>query len=152
MGRHTLGNRHRKLIEDLIEGKLQVDSMSIIDDIKEIVSIAKIRDGSTAYIYTAEDWKWKVLEVAADKNIGDAMKEVMQDGDLRKRSKEVSEFVKRMVSERTSVKRMNEGEILGDAKDFIEGEVGLNVKIDADYDPQNKRRLSIPGRPSIYIA
>ena len=36
MGRHTLGNRHRKLIENLIEGKLQVDSMSIIDDIKEL--------------------------------------------------------------------------------------------------------------------
>ncbi|MDD3420725.1 MAG: leucine--tRNA ligase [Methanocellales archaeon] len=124
----------------------------IIDDIKEILSIAKIRDSSTAYIYTAEDWKWKVLDIVGDKNLGDAMKEVMQEENLRKRGKEVSEFVKRIFSDRISVQRMNEGVILRDAKDFIEGEVGLTVKIDADYDPQNKRRLSIPGRPSIYIA
>ena len=90
--------------------------------------------------------------MAADKSIGDAMKEVMQDGELRKRSKDVSEFVKRIVSERISIKKMNEADILIDAKDFIEGEVGLKVRVDADYDPHNKRRLSIPGRPAIYIA
>lgn len=124
----------------------------IINDISEIISIAKIKNGSTAYIYTAEDWKWGVLEMTADKSIGDAMKEVMQDGELRKRSKDISEFVKRIVSERMSIKKMNEADILTDAKDFIEGEVGLKVSIDANYDPHNKRRLSIPGRPAIYIA
>ncbi|MDI6639430.1 MAG: leucine--tRNA ligase [Methanocellales archaeon] len=136
-------------IDDDIEGAEEFVKDTIAD-IKEIIQIARIRDAKTAYIYTAEDWKWKVLEIA-DKG-KDAMKEAMQDDDLRKRGKEVSELIKKIVSERMSVKRMNERGILEDARDFISGEVGLRIKIDADYDPQNKRRLAIPGRPAIYIA
>jgi len=121
----------------------------VISDIKEIMEVARIKGAKTAYIYTAEDWKWKVLEIAAGKEVRDAMQAVMKDPELRKRGKEVSTLVQRISSER--IMRINEGDILAEAKDFIAREIGIKVEVNADYDPQNKRRLAIPGRPAIYI-
>lgn len=123
----------------------------VISDIKEIMEVARIKGARTAYIYTAEDWKWKVLDIAAGKEVKDAMQAVMKDPELRKRGKEVSTLVQKISSERGEIMRINEGDILAEAKDFIARGIGVKVEVNADYDPQNKRRLAIPGRPAIYI-
>lgn len=123
----------------------------VISDIKEIIEVARIKDARAAYIYTAEDWKWKVLDIAAGREARDAIQEVMKDPELRKRGKEVSALVQKISSERMESMRINEGDILAEARDFIAHEVGVKVEVNADYDPQNKRRFAIPGRPAIYI-
>ncbi len=123
----------------------------VISDIKEIIEVARIKDARAAYIYTAEDWKWKVLDIATGREARDAMQEVMKDPELRKRGKEVSALVQKISSERMESMKINEGDILAEARDFIAREVGVKVEVNADYDPQNKRRFAIPGRPAIYI-
>ncbi|WP_297062153.1 leucine--tRNA ligase, partial [Thermococcus sp.] len=40
---------------------------SVIEDIKEIIRVAKLENAKRAYIYTAPEWKWKVVEVVAEK-------------------------------------------------------------------------------------
>ncbi|MDI6888808.1 MAG: leucine--tRNA ligase [Methanocellales archaeon] len=123
----------------------------IISDIKEIMEVARIKGARTAYIYTAEDWKWKVLDIAAGKELKDAVQEVMKDPELKKRAKDVSALVQKITSERMECMRINEAAILAEAKDFIAREIGVKGEVNADYDPQNKRRFAIPGRPAIYI-
>jgi leucyl-tRNA synthetase len=123
----------------------------VVADIQEILGIARLQNPKTVYIYTTENWKKRVIRLIAGKDMKDAMRTVMQDAELRKMGKEVSAFVKKALSERILMEEMDEGVILQDANAFIEEEIGMKVSIDSDYDPQNKRRFAIPGRPAIYI-
>ncbi|HEY3422047.1 MAG TPA: leucine--tRNA ligase, partial [Methanocellaceae archaeon] len=46
----------------------------VIDDTQEIITVASLAEAKQAYIYTSEEWKYKVLQIATGKNMGDAMK------------------------------------------------------------------------------
>jgi len=88
----------------------------------------------------------------------------MADEALRKNGKAVSEFVKKVVTDLTrssagakkSMIEADEYSLLVSAKDFLKDELGAQVEIfssdDADaYDPQNKSKVAVPGRPAIYL-
>jgi len=125
---------------------------SAIDDIREILRVAKIEDPKAIYIYTTPEWKWKVVEVASEeKDIKRSMPRLMKDEEMRKQGKKVSKFLTAVVKDRLFMERIDEKGILSEATDFISSEVGANVKVDDEYDPENKRDIAIPGRVAIYI-
>lgn len=124
---------------------------SVIEDIQEIIEVAHLEDAKEAYVYTSDEWKYKALELASGKNMGDAMKAVMADPEMRKAGKEVSKYIQKVVSERLVSSGVKEKEVLDEAKDFISNEVGMKIEINSSFDPDNKRRHAIPGRPAIYI-
>ena len=138
------------LIDEKIE-RAEEFIKDVIADVQEIFAVARIKEAKTAHIYTAEDWKWEVMELVAGKDMRGAMRDVMQDSELRKRGKEVSAFVQKVTSDRTFVEKIDENGVLQDARDFIEKELGMKLRVNPDYDPQNKRKMAIPGRPAIYI-
>ncbi len=123
----------------------------LIQDINEILKVAKIANPAVAYIYTAEEWKYKALKIASGKNTGEAMKEIMKHGEMRRLGKEVARFVQKVASERITAEEIDEEKVLLEAKQFIEEEVHLKIEINSTLDPENKRRLAIPRRPAIYI-
>lgn len=141
----TLIDEKSERAEEFIKG--------VIADVQEIFAVARIKEAKTAHIYTAEDWKWEVMEIVAapGKDVRDAMRNVMQDSELRKKGKEVSAFVQKVASERIFVEKIDENGVLRDDREFIEGEIGMRLKVNPNYDPQNKRKMAIPGRPAIYI-
>lgn len=51
------------------------------------------------------------------------------------------------------VGKIDEYEILNDAKDFIEEEVNTEIAIHRDnsYDPEDKAKNAIPYKPAIYM-
>ncbi len=104
---------------------------SLIEDIKEIITVAKIENPKRAYIYTAPEWKWRVVEVVAEKrDFKAAMAELMKDPEMRKHGKEVSKLIQRLIKERAfEVKRIDEEKALREAKDFIEKELGIEIII-----------------------
>ncbi|MEM2990704.1 MAG: class I tRNA ligase family protein, partial [Halobacteria archaeon] len=65
---------------------------SLIADIHEILKVAKIENPKLAYIYTAEEWKWRALKIASGKSIGEALKEIMKHEEMRKLGREVARF------------------------------------------------------------
>ena len=144
------------LIDEKIE-RAEEFIKGVIADVQEIFAVARIKEAKTAHIYTAEDWKWEVMELVAStrfqqgKDMRDVMRNVMQDSELRKRGKEVSAFVQKVTSERIFVEKIDENGVLRDDREFIEGEIGMKLKVNPEYDPQNKRKMAIPGRPAIYI-
>ena len=89
--------------------------------------------------------------MAAGKNMGDAMKDVMADPEMRKQGKEVSNYVGKVISERLVPNGVDENAILDEAKDFVGEEVGMHVFLNPAEDPENKRRHAIPGRPALLI-
>jgi len=140
--------------EKIDETVLQVEQFveKVIDDLQEIIRVAKLEKADKAYIYTAEEWKWEVTElVRGERDIGIAMKKAMQSETVKKHGKEASKFIPKVVKERIFPVKIDEKEVLEEARDFISKEVGLSIEINADYDPQNKKRAAVPGKPGIYI-
>jgi leucyl-tRNA synthetase len=124
---------------------------SVIEDIQEIVEVAQLKDAKDVNIYTADDWKYKALQLSTGKNMGQAMKDVMADPEMRKAGKEVSKYVGKVIADRLVPSGVDEKAVLGEAKDFIGQEVGMHVALNPAEDPENKRRHAIPGRPALLI-
>lgn len=126
---------------------------ALIDDIKEIISVAKLENAKRAYIYTAEEWKWKVSEVVAEKkDFKAAMAEVMKDPEMRKYGKEVSKLIQKLIKERAfELKRIDEEKALLQAKDFIERETGLEIIINPEEDKGGKKKAAMPLKPAVFI-
>jgi leucyl-tRNA synthetase len=124
---------------------------AVIEDIQEIVEVAQLKDAKDVYIFTADDWKYKALQMAAGKNMGQAMKDVMADPEMRKAGKEVSKYVGKVISDRLLPNGVDEKAVLGEAQDFLGQEVGMHVILNPAEDPENKRRHAIPGRPALLI-
>jgi len=140
----------KKIADETIE-RSEDFIRKVIEDIQEIITVANLSEAKDAYIYTSEDWKYKALQLATGKNMGDAMKAVMADPELRKHGKEVSRYVQKVVSERLVPSGVDEAAVLNEAKDFIASEIGMNVHVNSEFDPQGKRKHAIPGRPAIFI-
>ena len=126
---------------------------TLIDDIKEIIKVAKLEDAKRAYIYTAEEWEWKVARVVAEKrDFKASMGEVMKDPEMRKRGKDVSKLIQRLIKDRAfDFKRIDEEKALTQAKEFIESEIGLEIIINPDEDKGGKKRQAMPMKPAVYI-
>ncbi|MET1123984.1 MAG: leucine--tRNA ligase [Archaeoglobaceae archaeon] len=122
--------------------------MRLIEDIKEIKKFAK--GAKVAYVAVADEWKVRVARVVAESgSIGEAMKRLMSDGELRRRAREVSNLVKKLFEEKTMI--VDEEKVIRSNADFIEAETGLKVVLDASKVPEDKLRAAIPGKPAIYV-
>lgn len=122
----------------------------LIDDIMEVKKFVK--DAKVVYIHPAEEWKVKALEaVMSSDNVGEAIKKLMQDEEMRKMAKEVSNFVKKVFSDRKTLILIDERKVLEENLSFIETETGLKVSLDGSNMPEEKRKVAVPGKPAIYI-
>ena len=119
---------------------------SVIADIKKILGVSK-EQHEKVYIYTAEDWTYDVVKKLAS---GKKLPEILNDYEDKGK---VAGFVKRAMKEGIvkSYADINEVQILKDNLDMISAEVGLDVEINSDYDPANKKQRAIPMRPAIYL-
>lgn len=126
---------------------------NLIEDIKEIIKVAKLEDAKRVYIYTAPAWKWRVAEVVAEKrDFREAMSELMKDPEMRKKGKEVANLVNKLIKERVfEIKRIDEEKALREAKDFIEKELGLEIIINPEEDKGGKKKQAMPMKPAIYV-
>jgi len=124
---------------------------NLVEDIQEIKKF--VSDAREVYISPAEEWKFRAAKVIAEsKDMSQAMKILMQDEELRRMGKEVSNFVKKVFKDRKKLTAINEWEVIRENIKFIENETGLKVILDTNRVPEDKRMLAIPGKPAIYIA
>jgi len=145
---------------------------SLMNDTLNIIEATKKAPKRICY-YVAADWKWKVyLEIlrkalSAKVEMGDAMRSLMKDQELRKKAKEVSAYVGKLLPEinvmpedqkrrRVKAEKIDEEALLNEAKKLLEREFKAEILIynedDAKrYDPMNRASLAKPYRPAIYI-
>ncbi|MFA4640374.1 leucine--tRNA ligase [Pyrococcus kukulkanii] len=126
---------------------------SLIEDIKEIIEVAKIENPKRAYIYTAPEWKWRVVEVVAEKkDFKSAMAELMKDPEIKKHGKEVAKIVQKLIKDRAfDVKRIDEEKALREAKEFIEKELGIEIVINPEEDKGGKKKQAMPLKPAVFV-
>lgn len=141
----------------------------VIGDVNEIKKMAKT-EVSKAVIYTTPMWKVGVMKdaiamaEAGNLTIPDLTKRCMADDNLKKRGKETSDFVKKIavdlmrsnLKDKKALADLDEEALLKSAKDFIASETGMETEIygadeEDKFDPSNKARVAVPGRPAIYL-
>lgn len=141
----------------------------VIGDVNEIKKMAKT-EVSKAVIYTTPMWKVGVMKdaiamaEAGNLTIPDLTKRCMADENLKKRGKETSDFVKKIavdlmrsnLKDKKALADLDEEPLLKSAKDFIASETGMETEIygadeENKFDPSNKARVAVPGRPAIYL-
>ena len=139
--------------ESMIDEKLEMAERyltTLIDDINEVKKF--VEAPARVYISFAEDWKKRALEIAkSGKNMKEIMKELMKDERMRKISREVQSFLKRVMREGEALIEIDEERIIRNAKEFIEKETGLEVILDYESMPEEKRKVAMPGKPAIYV-
>lgn len=142
---------------------------NVMSDIIQIKKVANI-DPKRIIIYTSPAWKVDVMKMALPMieegklDIPSLTKKCMADAELRKSGKVVPDFAKKVATDfmRASpetVRSMietDETALLRSCEAFLSEEMGTEVKVfssdDSDlYDPQNKSKVAVPGRPAILL-
>jgi leucyl-tRNA synthetase len=145
----------------------------VFSDTQNIIQATKIRPKKICY-YVAAPWKWKTyltsLKEAVDKRatVSGLMKELMADPKLKKKAKEVSKFIPKILDDvnqtpdekkqrKLKISILDENSVLKEeAKEFLQGEFNAEIYVFQEenskrYDPKNRSRLAKPYRPAIYI-
>ncbi|UCG69777.1 MAG: leucine--tRNA ligase [Thermoplasmata archaeon] len=144
--------------------------INTISDINEILKVTGIKPEKIV-LYTPSKWKHDMHHMAVGMSlesklgINSLMKKAMTDPNIKKHSKEASQYAKKLVEDLTKrgldeLERLNlkvdEMNHLLEAKDFLKHEFGCEIEIysqddEARYDPKDKTRFAVPFRPAIFI-
>jgi leucyl-tRNA synthetase len=146
--------------------------VDLISDTMNILKATKIAPKRVC-VYTAAPWKRrvyvKVFERAAQGEVkmGEVMRELAADEELKPHMKEAASFVPRVIKalNKLSADRkanvlktgiMDEKRIIQDAVDFLRDRFNAEVSVYSEdeegrYDPKGRSGLSMPGQPAIYI-
>ena len=127
----------------------------VVNDIREIISVlsrGEQKQLEKVEIFTAENWKWDLIEAIKDKaNMGEAIKSAMSNENFRKNGKDVNLIIQRCFKNRYFPERFDEKEVLNEARAFLEEEFKTEICIDPTQDPGNDRKKSLPRKPGMHI-
>jgi leucyl-tRNA synthetase len=143
----TLPEIKEELIDDRVEREEEY-LVSLIEDIKEIMKIARIKPNKI-YVYTAdaEKWKWRIFKAIKDLPDKDKIREAMK---LRK-DKNTVDFVKQLMKSNLDYFELSEEKVLEREKEYLMKEFGCEMVVNEEYDPKGKKKFAIPLKPAIYV-
>ncbi len=122
---------------------------NLLADIEKIIEMTGKKPGKVS-VYTAEPWRYELFErMAGGAQIGD----VMKDEKFKKRGKEIAKLFRR-ASELEFVSgwtKADDEALLAQAAEFLEKELGCEIEIDPEEDPQGKARHALPMKPAVYL-
>jgi leucyl-tRNA synthetase len=127
----------------------------VVNDIREITNVlsrGEQKPLARIDIFTAENWKWDLIEVIKTKdNMGEAIKTAMSNEDFRKNGKDVNLIIQRCFKNRYFPEKFDEKEVLNEAKAFLKEEFKAEINIDPPEDPGNDRKKALPRKPGMHI-
>ncbi len=150
------------LIDQSIERSHHVVDATV-RDIREIQKLLKEQKKDAVHVYVAEQWMFEALDMIRDSDVSfvmnELMKHLMSDPSIRKHGQDVKSIVDWIMKENGlweySSSSDEELEALQDSADYISNGLGLDVFVHSadapDYDPENKARFALPGRPSLFL-
>jgi len=143
------------------------------DDVANITKVTGIKP-TTIHFYTADNWKWKMLEKAMNMqtkgnvDIGALIREAFKDEEMKTKQKEVPAYARTLVDEvkklpeatlklRREMGHVNETTLIQDAERFLRAEFSCDVTVSGESDPwiedpAKRANRAKPYRPAIYVA
>jgi leucyl-tRNA synthetase len=143
------------------------------EDVNNITKVTGIKP-QTIHFYTADNWKWKMLEKAMEMqakgrvDIGTLIREAFKDDEMKTKQKEVPAYARTLVDDvkklpeatlklRRDMGHVNETTLIQDAERFLRSEFGCDVTVSGESDPwiedpAKRASRAKPYRPAIYVA
>ncbi|MEM4263626.1 MAG: leucine--tRNA ligase [Candidatus Woesearchaeota archaeon] len=132
-----------------------------LDDINQILKLAKIEKPKKATLFVAADWKYELFKILKDKlaktrNTGEIIKEVMQT-ELKKYGQEITKIIPKIVTDPSKIPQVvmhQEAELkfLEDSLDFLKKEYGCEIQIIKEQDSKEaKAKQAMPGKAAILV-
>jgi leucyl-tRNA synthetase len=164
-----------KVNPGLVDVAAEEQENFIVDLIADVLNILKATKMAPkrVYVYTAATWKWqvylKVLKGAAsgEVKVGDVMRELAVEKDLRPHIKEAATLVPRLIKALTKLSAeekanvlktgaMDEKRVVEDAAEFLADRFNATVSVYSEddakrYDPKGRAGLAVPRQPAIFI-
>ena len=148
------------VVSDDVENAFRVVER-LIDDLKEVL---RLRQGRRAYIYVGpseelyEAFNEALRLINQGMQARDVIRALMANERFSKMGQRIVDLVNGIVNGTLPRHRLNrdmEVRVIEAFKPYIEKRVGVEVQVQEalkpSYDPANRARLSMPGRPAIYV-
>lgn len=134
----------------------------ILEDVRHIKELAKIDKPGKITIFSAPDWKWKGVRLAADEckdrpDFGAVMKALMSDAEIKKQGKYAEAFAKqafKVAKEFAGKEKLDEMALLEENKSFFEKEFGSQVVLLSASDAKensDRAQKAFPLKPAILV-
>jgi leucyl-tRNA synthetase len=129
--------------------------MNVIEDILNIKQILKNQESNKIYLYTAPEWKLKVLDLINSKkdDFNSIISELKETKELMS-NKNLIPYLKNQLKDRAWEKELpqvDEISLLEQYKSYIEKRVNLVIIINSEYDPKQRSKKALPFKPGIYF-
>jgi leucyl-tRNA synthetase len=147
-------NIRTELAEDLLQRTLED-----VESIRKLIRIAP----TTLTLFYAPAWKWEIFRTLAQhRDSRDAVREVMQDPEMRKRGKVAAETAKQIATlihrlppdlvARLIEQPLDEKEIFTSAIPFLERDLGVQVRIVSSEESDHPRgKGALPYKPALLL-
>ncbi len=143
---------------DAMEGIIE----SLIGDMRSVLKLSGIKEPKRATLFIAPDWKFDLCreikkQLGITKNIGEIMREVMQDENLRDNAKDVGKIITFFVSSPEKLQFVVAGASkefshLKSAADFLKQEFNFEIHVvKAEESSEEKAGHAMPGKPAILV-
>jgi leucyl-tRNA synthetase len=143
-----------ELAEELLQRTLED-----VDSIQKLIRIAP----TTLTVFCAPDWKWEIFRTLAQhRDSRDAVREVMQNPEMRKRGKPAAEAAKQIANlihrlppdlvARLVQKPIQEKEVFYAAVPFLEKDLGVRVQVIFSEESDHPRgKAALPYKPALLL-
>ncbi|MCD6478503.1 MAG: leucine--tRNA ligase [Candidatus Diapherotrites archaeon] len=167
---HKLGNEESIFKASLPE-KLEIDKkaeleeeliVNVVNDINEIKRLAKLEKPKKIVLYTASEWKSKLLRLLKERlsgpNAREAIRIAMSDPEIKSKGNIAANIARQFAnkfSEFVQRELVDDFAVLSDAKQFLAKTFGCEIIVQkedrAGYDPKGKAKNALPFKPAIYM-
>ncbi|MFX1572850.1 MAG: leucine--tRNA ligase [Promethearchaeota archaeon] len=148
------GDFNRNLIDNDLELEFEYIT-NIIEDIINIRKIVKTQNSDKIYIYTAPEWKYKVLKTIISKkdDFEAIISEIKNDKKLIS-NKQLIPYIKNQLKDRIWEKNLpdlDEIDLISQYKSYIERRINSTIEINSKLDPKKRAIKAKPLKPALYI-
>ena len=129
---------------------------------KNVLKLAKIEKPKKYTLFVSESWKYELFkiisrEIKVTRSVGEIMKKVLEEEQLKIKGKEISKIVPALIKDVSKLPEIvtsqeDELNILNDAKEFLEKEFACTIEIvNADKSEESKASSAVPGKVGILV-
>jgi leucyl-tRNA synthetase len=133
-----------------------------MEGMRKVIQLAKLERPNKFTLFISEKWKYQLYEIISreikiTRNVGEIMRKVLEQKQMKIKGKEVSKIVQSVVKDISKLPsrityQEEELQTMQKAKEFLEKEFNCTVEvINSDENDHPKAKSAIPGKVGILV-
>ena len=133
-----------------------------IGSIRNVVKLSKLEKPQKCTLFISEQWKYELFgllskEIKVTRNVGEVMKKVLEQEEMKVRGKDVSGIVTSVLKDPSKLPSIvlsqeEEAAVMDDAQEYIAKEFGCEIEIIlGEESAQAKAKSAMPGKVGILV-